>query len=42
MGIENVPAYRFNPEEHVAFLTCEKAYLAYIEYWNGKLREAGL
>ena len=37
MGITNMPAYRLNVEQHVRFLTSKMAYLAYIEYWNGKL-----
>ncbi len=38
MGIKNVLAYRLNVEQHVRFLTSKKAYLAYIEYWNSKLK----
>ena len=37
MGITNMAAYRRNVEQHVRFLTSKIAYLAYIEYWNGKL-----
>ena len=39
LGIENMPAYKLNPEQHLQFLTTEKGYLAYIEYWNSKLKE---
>ena len=39
LGIEKIPAYKFSPEQHLQFLTTEKGYLAYIEYWNGKLKE---
>ena len=34
MGLEKIPAYRIGPEQHMQFLTTEKGYLAYIEYWN--------
>jgi hypothetical protein len=37
-GIQKIPAYRLGPEVHLKFLTTEKGYLAYIEYWNGKLK----
>jgi hypothetical protein len=37
IGIENMPAYKLNPEHHTKFLTSERAYVAYIEYWNSKL-----
>lgn len=37
MGIENMPAYKLDPEHHTKFLTSERAYVAYIEYWNSKL-----
>jgi hypothetical protein len=36
--IKSLPAYKLNPEQHTKFLTDQKAYVAYIEYWNGKLR----
>ena len=26
-------------EQHLRFLTTEQGYRAYIEYWNGKLKE---
>lgn len=39
MGLEKIPAYRISPEQHLQFLTTEKGYLAYIEYWNGKLKD---
>lgn len=39
LGMEKVPAYRITPEQHLQFLTTEQGYLAYIEYWNGKLKE---
>lgn len=40
LGLEKVPAYKLSQEQHMQFLTTEKGYLAYIEYWNGKLKEA--
>ena len=39
LGMEKVPAYRLSPEHHLQFLTTEKGYLAYIEYWNSKLKD---
>ena len=38
MGLHGIQAYRLNVEQHIGFLTCKKAYLAYIEYWNSKLK----
>jgi hypothetical protein len=35
-GVESIPAYKVGPEVHLQFLTTEKGYLAYIEYWNDK------
>jgi hypothetical protein len=37
-GVERIPAYTVGPEVHLQFLTTEKGYLSYIEYWNGKLK----
>lgn len=39
MGIVEMPAYKLSPEQHLQFLTIEKGYKSYIEYWNGKLKE---
>ncbi|HAZ13197.1 MAG: hypothetical protein A2X86_16050 [Bdellovibrionales bacterium GWA2_49_15] len=36
-GVDKIPAFRVNVEQHLAFLTSEKAYKTYIEYWNGKV-----
>jgi hypothetical protein len=41
LGLETLPAYRIGPEQHLQFLTTEQGYLAYVEYWNGKLKELG-
>ncbi len=38
VGIKNILAYRLNVEQHMRFLTNKKAYVAYIEYWNSKLK----
>ena len=38
MGINSILAYKLNVEQHMRFLTSKKAYVAYIEYWNSKLR----
>jgi hypothetical protein len=39
-GMETISAYKVSPEVHLQFLTTEKGYLAYVEYWNGKLKES--
>lgn len=39
IGIETLPAYKISPDQHLQFLTTEQGYLAYIEYWNSKLKE---
>ena len=36
MGEKSILAYNLNVKQHLAFLTEKKAYLSYIEYWNGK------
>ena len=38
MGISHIPAYKLHVNQHMGFLTEKKAYLAYVEYWNNKLR----
>ena len=40
MGIKNVPAYRLNAKQHMQFLTSKKAYIAYVKYWNDKVKES--
>ena len=39
LGMEKIPAYRFSPDQHLQFLTTEQGYQAYVEYWNGKLKD---
>jgi hypothetical protein len=38
LGVNTLSAFRLTVEQHINFLTTEKAYLAYIEYWNSKLK----
>ena len=38
LGIEKIRAYKLSPEHHLQFLTTERAYFAFIEYWNDKLK----
>ena len=38
MGIKRILAYKLNVKQHIEFLTERKAYLSYVEYWNGKLK----
>jgi hypothetical protein len=37
-GAKSLFAYKLSAHQHIPFLTSEKAYLAYIEYWNSKLK----
>ena len=38
-GVETLQAYMLSPKQHSLFITEQKAYDAYIDYWNGKLHE---
>jgi hypothetical protein len=38
VGLKSILANRLNVEQHINFLTSKKAYIAYIEYWNSKLK----
>ena len=38
LGINRMSAYKLNVNQHINFLTEKKAYLSYIDYWNGKLK----
>ncbi|EKD26187.1 MAG: hypothetical protein ACD_79C01316G0001 [uncultured bacterium] len=37
-GIMHLMAYRLSPPQHIKFLTSQKAYTCYIDYWNDKLK----
>lgn len=39
LGLKSVMAYTLGPEHHVQFLTSSQGYRAYVEYWNGKLKD---
>ena len=39
LGMETILAYRLGPEHHMQFLTTSEGYRAYVEYWNGKLKD---
>ena len=39
LGVDTLPAYKLTVLQHINFLTSKKAYLTYIEYWNGKVAE---
>jgi hypothetical protein len=39
LGMETIRAYRLGPEQHLQFLTTGQGYSAYVEYWNGKLKD---
>jgi hypothetical protein len=41
VGINGIQAYKLNVEQHIRFLTSKKIYVAYIEYWNTKIKEIG-
>ena len=38
LGVMSILAYRLHVEQHIRFLTSNRAYLTYIEYWNSKLK----
>lgn len=38
-GVEVVLAYKVPAEHHIFFLNSIDGYLAYVEYWNNKLKE---
>ncbi len=38
-GIEYLAAFWLSPNQHIQFLTTQKAYVAYVEYWNSKLED---
>ena len=38
MGIKSLPAYKLNVDQHILFLTSARAYAAYVEYWNSKVK----
>jgi len=38
-GIENVMAFRIRMEQHIQFMTTQEGYVAYVEYWNSKLKD---
>jgi hypothetical protein len=41
MGRNSVRAYKLNVHQHMRFLISEKGYVAYVGYWNSKLKELG-
>ncbi len=38
-GEHKLPCYQVDVAWHLRFLTSKKAYVAYVEYWNGKIRK---
>ncbi len=38
VGLKSMLSYRLNVKQHMKFLTSKKAYVAYITYWNSKLK----
>ncbi|MFZ1731390.1 MAG: ParB/Srx family N-terminal domain-containing protein [Bacteroidota bacterium] len=40
LGLETLQAYKVAPDIHIRFLTTREGYLAYVEYWNGKMAES--
>jgi hypothetical protein len=38
MGNKRIQAYKLNVDQHIRFLISEKGYVAYVEYWNSKLK----
>ena len=41
MGNKSIQAYKLNVHQHIKFLISEKGYVAYVEYWNSKLKGMG-
>lgn len=41
MGNISIQAYKLNVHQHITFLISEKGYVAYVEYWNSKLKGMG-
>lgn len=41
MGINSVRAYKLNVQQHMRFLISEESYVAYVGYWNSKLKAIG-
>ena len=39
IDVDYITAYKLKPEQHMLFLTSLKAYHAYIEYWNSKIKD---
>ncbi|MFH1993046.1 MAG: hypothetical protein ABIK98_11700 [Pseudomonadota bacterium] len=39
VGASKMWAYKLKMHQHIVFLTSKKAYLSYVEYWNGKLKQ---
>ncbi|MBM4148323.1 MAG: hypothetical protein FJ224_04700 [Lentisphaerae bacterium] len=37
-GVSTLHAHKLTAAQHLPFLTSKKAYLAYVEYWNGKVK----
>ena len=38
-GRKSIMAYKINMETHIKFLTNQKAYSSYVEYWNSKIED---
>lgn len=36
-NVSKIPAYKVYVEQHIKFLTSEKAYKEYVQYWNSKI-----
>lgn len=38
-GVCTLRVHKLTAVQHLRFLTSERAYLSYIEYWNGKVKQ---
>ena len=38
-GVRTLRAHRLTAAQHIQFLTSKRAYLAYVDYWNGKVKQ---
>lgn len=41
IGNKSIRAYKLKVHQHIRFLISEKGYVAYVEYWNSKLKGIG-
>jgi hypothetical protein len=40
IGFDNIYAYMLKAKQHLPFLTSQRAYKAFIEHWNSKVKDS--